>query len=156
MENLTAYAQVVSFFFFSINETKQTLFHLHHNLRADSRDESLCFLTKQNKRLSQVLLPETRCTNRDTASKDGDSLLHSQFQGTERRSPFQVPAKNLQINFILFLDIQLNWVVFSNRFRCYPGPWQVLRRTRNNYICIHQQEAMPSLKEVALNILASA
>ncbi|XP_010439656.1 PREDICTED: protein LOW PSII ACCUMULATION 3, chloroplastic [Camelina sativa] len=41
-------------------------------------------------------------------------------------------------------------------FRCYPGPWQVLRRTRNKYICVHQQESMPSLKEVALDILASA
>ncbi|ESQ32401.1 hypothetical protein EUTSA_v10004626mg [Eutrema salsugineum] len=41
-------------------------------------------------------------------------------------------------------------------FRCYPGPWQVLRRTRNRCICVHQQETMPSLKEVALNILASA
>ncbi|GMN40778.1 hypothetical protein TIFTF001_009997 [Ficus carica] len=41
-------------------------------------------------------------------------------------------------------------------FRCYPGPWKVLRRVRNKYICLHQQETMPSLKEVALNILPSA
>lgn len=40
-------------------------------------------------------------------------------------------------------------------FRCYPGPWQVLRKVRNAYICLHQQEAMPSLKEVALDILPS-
>ncbi|KAI5656438.1 hypothetical protein M9H77_25231 [Catharanthus roseus] len=41
-------------------------------------------------------------------------------------------------------------------FRCYPGPWKVLRRVRNRYICLHQQETMPSLKEVALEILPSA
>ncbi|KAJ8754423.1 hypothetical protein K2173_002874 [Erythroxylum novogranatense] len=42
------------------------------------------------------------------------------------------------------------------RYRCYPGPWKVLRRVRDTYICLHKQEAMPSLKEVALNILPSA
>ncbi|XP_009795524.1 protein LPA3-like isoform X1 [Nicotiana tabacum] len=41
-------------------------------------------------------------------------------------------------------------------FRCYPGPWKVLRRVGNAYICLHQQESMPSLKEVALDILPSA
>ncbi|XP_027080418.1 protein LOW PSII ACCUMULATION 3, chloroplastic [Coffea eugenioides] len=41
-------------------------------------------------------------------------------------------------------------------FRCYPGPWKVLRRTRKGYICLHQQDLMPSLKEVALDILPSA
>nr|CAB3445460.1 unnamed protein product [Digitaria exilis] len=42
-------------------------------------------------------------------------------------------------------------------FRCYPGPWKVLRKTMSgNYICLHQQEEMPSLKEVALDILPSA
>ncbi|GAB4857944.1 hypothetical protein Ancab_015849 [Ancistrocladus abbreviatus] len=42
-------------------------------------------------------------------------------------------------------------------FRCFPGPWKVLRKLRNNkYRCIHQQETMPSLKEVALDILPSA
>ncbi|CAN0910168.1 hypothetical protein LINGRAHAP2_LOCUS26140 [Linum grandiflorum] len=43
-------------------------------------------------------------------------------------------------------------------FRCYPGPWKVLRKDRrkNSYVCLHQQEAMPSLKEVALDILPSA
>lgn len=38
-------------------------------------------------------------------------------------------------------------------FRCYPGQWKVLRRVGNRYMTLHQQEAMPSLKEVALNIL---
>ncbi|KAK6934902.1 protein of unknown function DUF1995 [Dillenia turbinata] len=38
-------------------------------------------------------------------------------------------------------------------FRCYPGPCQVLRKVVNEYFCLHQQEAMPSLKEVALEIL---
>ncbi|CAK7356018.1 unnamed protein product [Dovyalis caffra] len=42
-----------------------------------------------------------------------------------------------------------------DRIRCYPGPWKVLRKVRNAYICLHQQEAMPSLKEVALDILPS-
>ncbi|CAK9153277.1 unnamed protein product [Ilex paraguariensis] len=41
-------------------------------------------------------------------------------------------------------------------FRCYPGPWKVLRKVRNKYVCLHQQEVMPSLKEVALDILPSA
>ncbi|XP_038877167.1 protein LOW PSII ACCUMULATION 3, chloroplastic isoform X2 [Benincasa hispida] len=41
-------------------------------------------------------------------------------------------------------------------FRCYPGPWKVLRKVRNKFVCVHQQEDMPSLKEVALNILPSS
>ncbi|XP_062146697.1 protein LPA3 isoform X1 [Alnus glutinosa] len=41
-------------------------------------------------------------------------------------------------------------------FRCYPGPWKVLRRVGNKYKCLHQQEVMPSLKEVALDILTPA
>ncbi|KAI7728661.1 hypothetical protein M8C21_010227 [Ambrosia artemisiifolia] len=41
-------------------------------------------------------------------------------------------------------------------FRCYPGPWKVLRRMGSRYICVHQQEKMPTLKEVALDILPSA
>ncbi|KAG9452883.1 hypothetical protein H6P81_005787 [Aristolochia fimbriata] len=41
-------------------------------------------------------------------------------------------------------------------FRSYPGPWKVLRKVNGRYLCLHQQEAMPSLKEVALNILPSA
>ncbi|KAH1266630.1 hypothetical protein AAZV13_01G111700 [Glycine max] len=42
-------------------------------------------------------------------------------------------------------------------FRCYPGPWKVLRRVGNRkYVCLHQQNSMPSLKEVALEILPSA
>ncbi|XP_010940825.1 protein LPA3 [Elaeis guineensis] len=41
-------------------------------------------------------------------------------------------------------------------FRSYPGPWTVLRKIGGRYICLHQQEEMPSLKEVALNILPSA
>lgn len=40
-------------------------------------------------------------------------------------------------------------------FRVYPGPWQVLRRDRwgESLRLVHQQDAMPSLKEVALEIL---
>ncbi|KAH9686993.1 DUF1995 domain-containing protein [Citrus sinensis] len=41
-------------------------------------------------------------------------------------------------------------------FRCYPGSWKVLKKVSNKYICLHQQEVMPSLKEVALDILPSA
>eukprot|EP00897_Mesotaenium_endlicherianum_P010843 jgi/Mesen1/9788/ME000007S09850 len=37
-------------------------------------------------------------------------------------------------------------------FRVYPGPWQVLR----GEVCIHTQEKMPTLKEVALDILPRA
>ncbi|KAL3691118.1 hypothetical protein R1sor_004769 [Riccia sorocarpa] len=38
-------------------------------------------------------------------------------------------------------------------FRAYPGPWQVLRRVDYGFVCLHEQSSMPSLKEVALNIL---
>eukprot|EP00250_Pteridium_aquilinum_P011217 c19915_g1_i1 orf=140-1084(-) len=41
-------------------------------------------------------------------------------------------------------------------FRAYPGPWQVLRKGNNGLFCIHEQETMPSLKEVALDILMRA
>ncbi|OVA18420.1 protein of unknown function DUF1995 [Macleaya cordata] len=41
-------------------------------------------------------------------------------------------------------------------FRCYPGPWKVLRKINGMSVCLHQQETMPSLKEVALDILPSA
>ncbi|BAT99716.1 hypothetical protein LR48_Vigan06g069300 [Vigna angularis] len=42
-------------------------------------------------------------------------------------------------------------------FRCYPGPWKVLRRVGpRKYVCLHEQNSMPSLKEVALEILPSA
>ncbi|KAH0470888.1 hypothetical protein IEQ34_000611 [Dendrobium chrysotoxum] len=41
-------------------------------------------------------------------------------------------------------------------FRSYPGAWQVLRKQGDTFICLHQQEEMPSLKEVALEILPSA
>ncbi|XP_078440078.1 LOW PSII ACCUMULATION protein (DUF1995) isoform X2 [Wolffia australiana] len=40
-------------------------------------------------------------------------------------------------------------------FRCYPGLWKVLRMVNGIYSCLHQQEEMPSLKEVALDILPS-
>jgi len=66
--------------------------------------ETLVFLKRrQNNRLSKVLLSETGCTYQDTSSKDGDSVLHPQFQRTERRCTFQVSAINLQINLPLFL-----------------------------------------------------
>ncbi|KAL0447707.1 UNVERIFIED_CONTAM: hypothetical protein Slati_1898600 [Sesamum latifolium] len=41
-------------------------------------------------------------------------------------------------------------------FRCYPGPWKVLRKVRNKYYSVHEQEDMPSLKQVALDILPSS
>ncbi|KAF5196363.1 hypothetical protein FRX31_014051 [Thalictrum thalictroides] len=41
-------------------------------------------------------------------------------------------------------------------FRCYPGQWKVLRKVKNTYVCLHQQDKMPSLKEVALDILPSS
>ncbi|KAK9180914.1 hypothetical protein WN944_024050 [Citrus x changshan-huyou] len=43
-----------------------------------------------------------------------------------------------------------------DRIRCYPGSWKVLKKVSNKYICLHHQEVMPSLKEVALDILPSA
>lgn len=41
-------------------------------------------------------------------------------------------------------------------FRAYPGPWQVLRKGKDGHICILERETMPSLKEVALDILPQA
>uniref|UniRef100_A0A7S0MRW1 DUF1995 domain-containing protein n=1 Tax=Pyramimonas obovata TaxID=1411642 RepID=A0A7S0MRW1_9CHLO len=43
-------------------------------------------------------------------------------------------------------------------FRAYPGPWQVLKRTNEDgdTVCIHTQDTMPTLKEVALEILPRA
>ncbi|KAI3968568.1 hypothetical protein MKW92_017255 [Papaver armeniacum] len=38
---------------------------------------------------------------------------------------------------------------------CYPGPWKVLRQLNGKCVCLHQQKTMPSLKEVALDILTS-
>ena len=41
-------------------------------------------------------------------------------------------------------------------FRAYPGPWQVLRGSPldpQNLHVIHTQDTMPTLKEVALDIL---
>lgn len=38
-------------------------------------------------------------------------------------------------------------------FRAYPGPWQVLRKVNGEYICLLERDSMPSLKEVALDIL---
>lgn len=42
-------------------------------------------------------------------------------------------------------------------FRAYPGDWEVWRSDRSGrWACIHRQESMPSLKEVALDILPHA
>uniref|UniRef100_A0A7I4AFG6 DUF1995 domain-containing protein n=1 Tax=Physcomitrium patens TaxID=3218 RepID=A0A7I4AFG6_PHYPA len=42
-------------------------------------------------------------------------------------------------------------------FRMYPGPWQVLQRVGDHkFVLLHEQASMPSLKEVALNILPTA
>eukprot|EP00249_Psilotum_nudum_P015972 c25603_g1_i1 orf=1687-2742(+) len=41
-------------------------------------------------------------------------------------------------------------------FRAYPESWQVLRNANGNYVCLHQQDTMPSLKDVALKILPNA
>jgi hypothetical protein len=41
-------------------------------------------------------------------------------------------------------------------FRAYPGPWQVLRGTPldpSSFRVIHTQDDMPTLKQVALDIL---
>jgi hypothetical protein len=38
--------------------------------------------------------------------------------------------------------------------RAYPGPWQVLRQDAQGQLeVIHESQTMPTLKEVALNIL---
>eukprot|EP00850_Spirogloea_muscicola_P007841 SM000040S14853 [mRNA] locus=s40:733852:735758:+ [translate_table: standard] len=41
-------------------------------------------------------------------------------------------------------------------FRAYPGPWQVLREARRGLDLVHSQDDMPSLKQVALEILPAA
>ena len=40
-------------------------------------------------------------------------------------------------------------------FRCYPGPWQVLRRRRvdDTFELVHTQEDFPGVQKVALEIL---
>ena len=39
-------------------------------------------------------------------------------------------------------------------YRCYPGPWRVLRRVEGGgLVQVHEQAERPSLKEVALDIL---
>lgn len=39
-------------------------------------------------------------------------------------------------------------------FRAYPGPWQVLRRyAEDNLQVVHTQDDMPTLKQVACDIL---
>jgi len=50
----------------------------------------------------------------------------------------------------------VSWLkcVYQILCRCYPGPWKVLRRVGSSkFVCLHQQDTMPSLKEVALEIL---
>ncbi|PON44815.1 hypothetical protein PanWU01x14_264050 [Parasponia andersonii] len=56
---------------------------------------------------------------------------------------------------ILFTN-KYGYLSIFRTFRSYPCPWKVLRKVRNKYVCLHQQETMPSLKEVALDILPSA
>jgi hypothetical protein len=41
-------------------------------------------------------------------------------------------------------------------FRAYPGPWQVYFRSPDQMILVHEQDDMPSLKQVALEILPRA
>lgn len=42
-------------------------------------------------------------------------------------------------------------------FRCYPGPWQVLRRySEDDLRLVHTQDTMPTLKQVAVEILPNA
>ena len=42
-------------------------------------------------------------------------------------------------------------------FRCYPGPWQVMRRhAEDDLRVVHTQESMPTLKQVAIEILPNA
>lgn len=40
-------------------------------------------------------------------------------------------------------------------FRCYPGPWQVMRRRRGTGALevVHTQEEYPGIQKVALDIL---
>jgi Domain of unknown function (DUF1995) len=42
-------------------------------------------------------------------------------------------------------------------FRCYPGPWQVMRRyAEDDMRVVHTQDTMPTLKQVAIDILPNA
>lgn len=85
----------------------------------------------------------------------------------EHSSGLWMPIYSLRISFFMkkfhlmaLTAVFLSSFPFSFSFvmscRCYPGPWKVLRRVGNRYMTLHQQEAMPSLKEVALNILPSS
>ncbi|BBH02755.1 hypothetical protein with DUF1995, partial [Prunus dulcis] len=64
---------------------------------------------------------------------------------------YKEAVENTSRNLIIF-----NGELDRIRSGCYPGPWKVFRKVRNRDVCLHQQEAMPSLKEVALDILPSA
>jgi len=41
-------------------------------------------------------------------------------------------------------------------FRAYPGPYQIFSRTRAGFSLVETREEMPSLKEVALEVLPKA
>lgn len=149
MENLTAYVQAVSFFFFSSNGTKvelkrerDLLFPLIHNKKTIQSS-----FTQNLVHWQRHFFPRWRRFTTSTTSRDKKEVSFSGLLLLKQK-------KERQIDILLFLDLLLNQLLYW--CRCYPGPWQVLRRTRNKCICVHQQETMPSLKEVALNILASA
>ncbi|GJP47038.1 hypothetical protein CLOM_g6270 [Closterium sp. NIES-68] len=101
---------------------------------------------------------------RDVASKQGQPIIVFNGELDRIRSgyyPSFFYPKLAQVNKSLLPLFEAVYYIhnFKGRlggklFRVYPGPWQVLRESANGQlICIHSQEKMPSLKEVALEIL---
>lgn len=48
------------------------------------------------------------------------------------------------------------WCAAGVLFRCYPGPYVVMRRYQDDLRVVHTQETMPTLKQVAVEILPNA
>ncbi|CAI7858841.1 unnamed protein product [Closterium sp. NIES-53] len=102
---------------------------------------------------------------REVASKKGQPIIVFNGELDRIRSgyyPSFFYPKLAKINKSLLPLFEAAYYIhnFKGRFggklyRAYPGPWQVLREDANGkLICIHKQDKMPSLKEVALEILS--
>ncbi|KAM7493813.1 hypothetical protein LguiB_028422 [Lonicera macranthoides] len=114
------------------------------------REVNLCGRKVPNLGISLDLQFVTNSVSRDSgASVEYDVPFPNDYsellQQNIRRVCEQQVCAHRRLNFQL-----LDWNL------CYPGPWKVLRKAKNKYVCVHQQETMPSLKEVALDILPSA
>nr|GEV27522.1 protein low PSII accumulation 3, chloroplastic [Tanacetum cinerariifolium] len=102
--------------------------------------------------LSKTLFPqmETVYYIHNFKGRNG-GILFSVFPFRFLNDDYKFATKDfhgLKVDQLLQIMYLMHW--------CYPGPWKVLRRLGSRYVCLHQQETMPTLKEVALDILPSA